>query len=405
VNVPKFGLNRFDSRSVAGFAADVRRAEDLGWDSAFQPDSQLRRRDTYVLLAAAAAATSRITLSPFIANPVNRHPSVTASSIATIDELAPGRTLLAMGAGDTAVRLAGLKPARVSELEAATRLIKGLLAGEEIEVGALRPARLPFHRPVPVWIAAGGPRTLEMAGAAADGTFIRVGTSPANIGASVERIRAGAAKAGRDQAAVRFGAVFHTVLVDDWEQALTMAKSIAAGYYEYTPGLFANAEVEWAGTDPEELKRQGLVWPDFHHDPDLLKSGGAVDFLPREAADRFALWGSAEQVASQLLAVLRNAPVDFDYVVLQPIPDPRWPDARRCRVHRPDGARSAPSGACRAAVGSRARDWPFESDTPSCDDFVTQLYRGLMPVRRCFAHDTGISQQCCRPGTGVIDYG
>ncbi len=327
MKVPRFGLNRFNSRSVADFAADVARAEALGWDSAFQPDSQLRRRDTYVLLAAAAAATERITLSPFIANPVNRHPSVTASSIATIDELAPGRTLVTLGVGDTAVRLAGLKPAKVSELEAATRLVKGLLAGEEIEVGALRPARLPFHRPVPVWLAAGGPRTLEMAGAVADGVFIRVGTSPANIANAVDLVRSGAAKAGRDPASVGFGAVFHTVLVDDPEQALTMAKSMAAGYYEYTPSLFEHAGVAWEGTSPDDLKRQGLVWPDFHHDPDLLKSGNAVGFLPREAADRFALWGSSEQVRGQLLAALRASPVEFDYVVLQPIPDPRFPDA------------------------------------------------------------------------------
>src|SRR5204863_1256909 len=84
--IPRFGLNRFDARSVDAFAADVRRAEQLGWDAAWQPDSQLRRRDTYVLLAAAARATERIMLGPLLANPVNRHPSVTASSIATIDE-------------------------------------------------------------------------------------------------------------------------------------------------------------------------------------------------------------------------------------------------------------------------------------------------------------------------------
>jgi alkanesulfonate monooxygenase SsuD/methylene tetrahydromethanopterin reductase-like flavin-dependent oxidoreductase (luciferase family) len=93
--MPRFGLNRFDGRSIDLFAADVRRAEALGWDAALQPDSQLRRRDTYVLLAAAARATERIVLGPLLANPVNRHPTVTASSIATIDELAPGRTLLA----------------------------------------------------------------------------------------------------------------------------------------------------------------------------------------------------------------------------------------------------------------------------------------------------------------------
>ena len=53
MRAPRFGLNRFDARSVDAFAADVRRAEELGWDAALQPDSQLRRRDTYVLLAAA----------------------------------------------------------------------------------------------------------------------------------------------------------------------------------------------------------------------------------------------------------------------------------------------------------------------------------------------------------------
>ena len=191
---PAFGLNRFDFRSVAAFAADVRRAEELGWDYGFIPDSQLRRRDTYVMLAEAARATSRIRIGPLIANPINRHISVTASSIATVDELAEGRTLLGLGIGDTAVRLAGLRPARVRELEEATRLARALLDGEAIEVGARAPARLPHARPVPVWIAAGGPRMLRAAGRVADGVFIRVGTSPANLEAAIEAVRAGAAR-------------------------------------------------------------------------------------------------------------------------------------------------------------------------------------------------------------------
>src|SRR5207245_7149656 len=201
--LPRFGLNRFDSRSVDAFAADVRRAEQLGWDAALQPDSQLRRRDTYVLLAAAARVTERITLGPLLANPVNRHPTVTASSIATIDELAPGRVLLGWGVGDTAVRLAGLRPARVKELEASTRLMRALLDGGEVEVGAERPARLSHHRPVPIWIAAGGPRTLRMAGGVADGVFIRVGTHAANIKTAIDLIHAGAREAGREPPAAR----------------------------------------------------------------------------------------------------------------------------------------------------------------------------------------------------------
>ncbi len=87
----KFGLNRFDFSSLESFAADVRTAEELGWDIAFALDSQLALRDPYVMLTYAAHATSTIGLGTLITNPVTRHPTVTASSFATIDELSGGR--------------------------------------------------------------------------------------------------------------------------------------------------------------------------------------------------------------------------------------------------------------------------------------------------------------------------
>jgi len=323
---PRFGLNRFDGRSVAAFAADVARAETLGWDAALIPDSQLRRRDTYVMLAAAAQVTERITLGPLLANPMNRHPTVTASSIATIDELAPGRTVLGWGVGDTAVRLAGLRPARIAELESSTRLMRALLDGREVDVGAARPARLPQHRPVPIWIAAGGPKTLRMAGGIADGVFIRVGTHPANIARSVRMIREGALAAGRDPSTVGLGAIFHTVFVDDAKRALLMGKSMAAGYYEYSPALFDPPGLQWSGPDPEKLEREQKVWPDFHHAADLEASGRVVDFLPEAAADAFSLHGGATEIIGQLAALLRSASAGFDHVVLHPIPDPVRPE-------------------------------------------------------------------------------
>ena len=326
MKIPRFGLNRFDSRSIAALATDVRRAETLGWDAAWIPDSQLRRRDTYVMLAAAAQATERITLGPLLANPMNRHPTVTASSIATIDELAPGRTVLGWGVGDTAVRLAGLRPARIAELESSTRLMRALLDGREVDVGAARPARLPHHRPVPIWIAAGGPKTLRMAGGIADGVFIRVGTHPANIARSVQMIHEGAAAAGRDPSTVGLGAIFHTVFVDDAKRALLMGKSMAAGYYEYSPALFDPPGLSWSGPDPEKLKREQKVWPDFHHSADLESSGRVVDFLPEAAADAFSLHGGASEIIAQLAALLRAAPARFDHVVLHPIPDPVKPE-------------------------------------------------------------------------------
>ncbi len=329
MRIPQFGINRQDAESPAAFAADVARIEALGWDCVWLPDSQLRRRDTYVLLAAAAQATESIQLGTLLVNPITRHPSVTASSIATIDELAPGRVALGFGAGDTAVRLSGLRPARVAEMEDAIALMRGLLAGERLEVGAERPAYLPFHRPVPVWLTAGGPRTLEMGGRAADGVFMRVGTHPATIADTVSKIRRGAEAAGRDPLSVPLGIIFHTVLVDDDADARTLGKAMAAGYYEYSPMLFDPPGLSWDGPDPEILKRERGVWPDFHHDADLLKAGRAVDFLSTAHADAFALRGTADAVAAQLVGVLSEASragLEFEYVVLHPIPNPPAPD-------------------------------------------------------------------------------
>ncbi len=329
MRTPRFGINRQDAESVSRFASDVARIEALGWDCVWLPDSQLRRRDTYVLLAAAAQATETIELGTLLVNPVTRHPSVTASSIATVEELAPGRVALGFGAGDTAVRLSGLRPARVAEMEESIVLMRSLLAGERVEVGAERPAYLPFHRPVPVWLTAGGPRTLEMGGRVADGVFMRVGTHQATIADTVAKIWRGAEDAGRDPFSIPLGIIFHTVLVDDPDDALLMGKAMAAGYYEYSPMLFEPPALSWDGPDPEMLKHERGVWPDFHHDPDLLKAGRAVDFLDGSHADAFSLHGTAEQVAEQLVSVLSEAArngIEFEHVVLHPIPNPPAPD-------------------------------------------------------------------------------
>jgi len=319
---PAFGLNRFDFSTPDAFATDVARAEELGWDYAFVPDSQLSRHDTYVLLSFAARETSTIQLGPLLANPVTRHPTVTASSIATVDVVSEGRAILGLGIGDTAVRLAGLKPARVATLEEGTRMIRSLLQGEAVELGADRPAQLPHPRPVPVWIAAAGPRTLRAAGRVADGVFIRAGLHPANLHAAVDQVRAGAEEAGRDPDSVHLGLVIHTALEDDAERALLMGKSMAAGFYEYSPHLFDLAGIAWDGPDVHEL--QPLVHPDFHHHPDLVESGRIVDFLPATAADAFSAHGSPADVATQLIDAC-SLGIEFDIIVPHPIPNPPPP--------------------------------------------------------------------------------
>ena len=314
-----FGLNRLDLRSPAHFAADAQRLEALGWRYGFIPSSPLLVPDPYVMLARALQATDTIVLGPLIENPVMRHPAVIAGSIATVDNIQPGRTLLGMGVGDTAVRLMGKRPASVAALEHAVKTIRALNSGEALAVDATRPARLRHAAPVPVWIAAQGPRTLEMAGRVADGVFIRVGVHSENLRLAVDAVRAGERAAGRAVGEVRIGCVFHTVFGEDAAKVGRIARAVAAGYYEYSPRLFANIGLPWDGEDMALLKRR--VWPDFHHARDMEAAGDVVAFLPDAAANAFALRGPFEAIREQLCATL-DLGLPIEIVVPHPVPTP-----------------------------------------------------------------------------------
>ncbi len=318
-NAPAFGLNRFDWTSTEAFVADIQRAEEVGFGYALIPWNPLSRRDPYMELAIAAGRTSRIKLGLLLDNPVLHHPAVSASSIATLDELSGGRAILTYGIGDTAVRWLGLRPARMAELEEATVLARRLLAGEAVDVGAVRPAELLHARPVPIWVAAGGPKTIEMAGRVADGVFLRVGRHPENLRTAIEHVHAGAQAAGRDPDEIGIGLIFHTVMSDDPTEIRATARSMAAGYYEYSPALFEIPGLPWDGPPVDELKQQ--VYPDFHHAPNLVESGNLVSFLDEETADSFALFGSAEEIAGQIREAVAIAG-RVDIVVPHPVPMP-----------------------------------------------------------------------------------
>jgi 5,10-methylenetetrahydromethanopterin reductase len=311
----QFAINRLDLSGIDAFAASAARAETLGWNYGFIPCSPLLVRDPYVMLAFAARATRTIRLGTLLDTPAIRHPAALASSIATVAELAPGRTVLGLGAGDTAVRLNGLPPARLATLEAAIDTVRALLAGQSVDVGAARPAVLRHAQRVPVWVAAQGPRTLRMAGAKADGVLLRVGTDPRNIRGAYQQIYEGARAAGRAIGDITIGAIFHVAVDEDPAKALAIGKAIAAGYYEYSPFLFEPLGLPWAGPSVKTLKKQ--IFPDFHHARDLVAAGTAVDFLPRAAADGFALYGDFDMIAAQLQ---RTLAVDVPISLVLPHP-------------------------------------------------------------------------------------
>ena len=315
----RIGVNRWDGRSVGHFAASVAEGEANGVDVAFQPVNPLLAYDPYVLLSAAATATSSIGLGPLLETPALRPPAVAAGSIATLDQASAGRALLTYGVGDTAVRMLGQRPSRLTELEEAVTLARRFLRGDRIDLGAARPARLRFARPVPVWVAASGPRSLRMAGRVADGVFLRVGTHPANLDHAVAQVAAGAVEAGRDPAEVGLGLIVHTIRSQDPAEIATISRCMAAGFYEYAPALFDPPGFEWTITPIDELRRQ--VWPDFHHVTDFTEAGALIADLPQEIADSFSFFGTTGDIAQRLDDIARRIP-GLDIVVLHPVPFP-----------------------------------------------------------------------------------
>src|SRR6056297_737504 len=83
------------------------RAEALGYDRIWLYDSAALYEDLWIHLALAAQATERIGLGPAVLVPNLRHVMTTASAIATIDRLAPGRLACAVGTGYTARKVLG----------------------------------------------------------------------------------------------------------------------------------------------------------------------------------------------------------------------------------------------------------------------------------------------------------
>jgi alkanesulfonate monooxygenase SsuD/methylene tetrahydromethanopterin reductase-like flavin-dependent oxidoreductase (luciferase family) len=156
---------------VADLTALARRAEERGWSDLWSMES--RDLDAFTPLAAAAGVTERLRLGTAIVAAFLRPPGVTAMQAAGVAGLAPGRFALGLGASTKVVveQWHGVPfPERpVSALAEQTDQIVRLLRGEK--VGGLR-LGIPPPDPVPLYLAALGPRALALAGEIADGVVL-----------------------------------------------------------------------------------------------------------------------------------------------------------------------------------------------------------------------------------------
>ncbi|MBI3300876.1 MAG: LLM class flavin-dependent oxidoreductase [Deltaproteobacteria bacterium] len=186
----------------------IKYAEDLGYDRAWVPDSQMIWSDCYATLALAAHNTSRIRLGTGVAIPGTRIAPVTAHSIASINRITPGRVFLGIGTGHTAMRVMGMEPMRVRDFRKYLRVVRALLQGEEVAYtldGVTRASRflhldrgfINIADQIPIYVAANGPLTLKAAGAFGDGLISVFNEQPEMLQNNLRLVQEGAERAGR----------------------------------------------------------------------------------------------------------------------------------------------------------------------------------------------------------------
>ena len=205
--------------SLAGNAAErsfkdqVERAalmEELGYHGIFFSESLMSGLDPFQVLAIAAMRTKRIKLGTAIMTMTFREAVVLANQAATLNEISDGRAVLGLGTGDGTTYTMARTAVPLEKFEEGTRIIRELVNGRTIHIpkGKEREAgEIPLRAgkfPVPIWIAAAGPRALRAAGRVADGVILGCGFDLGVLKWAREQITLGARDVGRDPEEIEY---------------------------------------------------------------------------------------------------------------------------------------------------------------------------------------------------------
>ena len=272
-------------------------AEEHGFDYVWAWDSHVLWQEVYPVFTLIAANTTRVKIGPCVTNPATRDVTVTASALATLNEISGGRMVMGIGRGDSARRVIGKPPVTVEHMEEACRQIRELAEGREIDYEGT-PTQLKWSTgaKLPVWVAAYGPKALRSAGRVADGLIMQL-ADPYIVEWSLRYVREGAEEAGRDVGDIQIMSAAPAYITDDLEHARDQVR--------WFPALVSNHVVDlvkrYADTDlPQELT--DYIDARDHYDYSEHGRTGAehAEFVTDEVVDRFCMIGTAERCRTKL---------------------------------------------------------------------------------------------------------
>ncbi len=224
-----FGIEFVPDESVLKIGYMAKLAEDAGFNNIWITD-HYNNRDVWSTLAVLSMMTNRIKLGTGVTNPYTRNVAITASSIASINELSGGRAILGIGPGDKAtfdkMGIEWDKP--LTRVKEAVLAIRALLAREQVNQAGFKGAQMAFGAgKIPIYIGAQGPKMLELAGGIADGVLINA-SHPDDFKFAVPVIRQGAREAGRKPEDVQVCAYASFSADKDQAKAVNASKIVVA---------------------------------------------------------------------------------------------------------------------------------------------------------------------------------
>lgn len=289
------GVGLFSTEPVGQMCEYVRLCEALGYDNVWFGDSQNIWRESSTVMGAAAVGTENIVFGTGVTNAVTRHPSVLASTWATLAEFTNGRVALGIGTGDSSLRTMGLKPQKLAELERSVTDLRTLFRGEKVvEASSGADYHLNYLTApltIPIYIAASAPKILRMSGRIANGVIVLVGTAPHFIEAALATIEAGAKEGGRTLKDLHIVLWTPTAIGDD----RTEARDLVRAHVSRVAIRPLPAAVEPALANAIDRIRDGYNY--YEH---MNTEAAHADLVPDELVDLFALAGTRDECAQRL---------------------------------------------------------------------------------------------------------
>ena len=293
----KYGVGLFPTESLPKMIHLAKLSERLGFSHIWIGDSHLIWREAYINMAAAALNTSKVKIGTGVTNPLTRHPSVVASAYATLEELAPRRFIIGIGLGDSSVETMGMKPARLDYFEKTIKQMRALLAGEEVELesGKIH-LKHPCKNKIPIYIAASGPKMLELSGRIADGIIVLVGVADEYLRQAKEKIEAGAKAAGRKLSDINL-VLWVPCAVSDKAPAKDAVKAHVARVVAHPlPYVLDPKEQKVL----EEIRR---TYDYYHH---MDQEANHADVIPDWLVDKFAIAGTVSECRARVKEIRKS---------------------------------------------------------------------------------------------------